>query len=242
MKLLVGLGNPGREHENQRHNVGFMAVDRIHDAHGFGPWRQKFRALVSEGRLGGEKVLLLKPQTYMNRSGDAVGEAVRFYKLSPEEVIVFHDELDLAPGRLRVKRGGGHAGHNGLRSIQSHIGADFWRVRIGIGHPGDKARVIGWVLGDFAKGDEAWRGPLLDAVAAEAPRLVAGDMTGFMNAVAARMGAAAPGRRKQPGRKTPQDKAPTGNARKASAPPAKDAEEDGSALSPLEKLVRRFSR
>ncbi len=241
MKLLVGLGNPGREHENQRHNVGFMAVDRIRETAGFGPWRRKFRSLASEGRIDGEKVLLLKPQTWMNRSGDAVAEAVRFYKLAPEEVIVFHDELDLAPGRLRVKRGGGHAGHNGLRSIQSHIGADFWRVRIGIGHPGDKARVVGWVLGDFTRADAEWREPLLEAVAAEAPRLVAGDMAGFMNAVAARTAGTMPGRREKKPPKTP----PAGQARKKEAPRMKGAEageEDAPATSPLERLVRRFSR
>ncbi len=183
MKLLVGLGNPGPKYAGHRHNVGFMAVDRIWASQGFSPWRRRFSGQVAEGRLAGERCLLLKPETYMNESGRAVGEAVRYYKLSPEDVIVIHDELDLKPGKLRVKTGGGHAGHNGLRSISAHIGADYRRLRIGIGHPGDKSRVQGYVLHDFSREDHDWLEPLLDAIAAHADRLVVGDDTGFLNAV-----------------------------------------------------------
>lgn len=184
MLLFVGLGNPEQKYANDRHNIGFMAVDAIAAAHGLAPWRSRFHGAVAEGQLGGEKVLLLKPATYMNRSGIAVGEAVRFYKLEPDRVFVFHDELDLAPGKLRVKLGGGLAGHNGLRSIAPAIGPDFWRVRLGIGHPGAKEKVTGHVLGAFSKADAAWLAPLLDAVADAAPLLARGDAPGFMSRVA----------------------------------------------------------
>jgi len=156
VRLFVGLGNPGAKYAHNRHNVGFMALEQIAADHGFSPWRGKFQGAFSEGRLGREKVILLKPETFMNLSGQSVGEAMRFYKLEPEDVTVFHDELDLAPRKIRVKQGGGHAGHNGLRSIHQHIGPDYWRVRIGIGHPGHKDRVSGYVLHDFAKADADW--------------------------------------------------------------------------------------
>ncbi|TBW34748.1 aminoacyl-tRNA hydrolase [Siculibacillus lacustris] len=184
MLLFVGLGNPGADYAGNRHNIGFMAVDAIVRRHGFSPWRAKFHGAVCEGTIAGEKVVALKPATYMNDSGRAVVACTGFYKIEPKDVIVFHDELDLAPGRLRVKIGGGHAGHNGLRSIQAHIGPDFRRIRLGIGHPGAKERVTGHVLGDFAKVDREWLEPLLDDVAAAVDKLVAGDDTGFMNAVA----------------------------------------------------------
>ncbi len=185
MLLMVGLGNPGPEYAGHRHNVGFMALDRIAEAHGFGPWRSKFRSRISEGQLGGGKVMLQKPETFMNRSGLAVAEAANFYKLALDDLLILHDELDLAPGRLRIKEGGGVAGHNGLRSIAQAIGTrDFKRVRIGIGHPGDKARVTGHVLGNFAKADKAWLEPLLDAVVSAAPLLAAGDDAGCMNKIA----------------------------------------------------------
>ena len=187
MKLFVGLGNPDPGYARHRHNIGFMAADAIAAAHGFGPWRAKFRGQIAEGRLGPEKVLLLKPGTYMNLSGDAVRAALQFYKLEPGDVAVFHDELDLAPGRVRVKTGGGTAGHNGLRSIDAHIGPDFTRVRLGIGHPGDKRLVSNHVLGDFAKADAEWVDDLLAAVAEGAPALAAGDTPGFLNAVSRRM-------------------------------------------------------
>ena len=187
MKLIAGLGNPGAKYAGHRHNIGFMAMDRIAGDHGFPPWRAKFRGLLSEGRLGGERAALLKPETYMNESGRAVGEAMRFFKLEPEEVIVLHDELDLAPGRCKVKDGGGHAGHNGLRSIHAHIGPDYRRVRLGIGHPGHKDRVAGYVLHDFARADEAWLDDLLRGVSDGAPALAEGDAGRFMNAVALRV-------------------------------------------------------
>lgn len=175
MLLLVGLGNPGEKYRRHRHNVGFMAVDRIADAFSFGPSRNKFQGELREGEIAGEKTLTLKPQTYMNDSGQSVGAAIRFYKLSPADVVVFHDELDLAAGKIKAKSGGGNAGHNGLRSIDDHIGNDFRRIRIGIGHPGDKARVTGHVLGDFAKADAEWLDPLLDALAKSAVFIAEGD-------------------------------------------------------------------
>jgi len=184
MLLLVGLGNPGDKYANHRHNVGFMAVDAIADAHGFGPSRAKFQGDLREGSIGAEKVLILKPQTFMNDSGQSVGEAARFYKIPPEDIIVFYDELDLAPGKIRMKTGGGAAGHNGIRSIDAHVGNDFKRVRIGIGHPGDKSRVTGHVLGDFAKADRDWLEPLLAAIAKSAPFLVDGNENRFQTNVA----------------------------------------------------------
>lgn len=152
MRLFVGLGNPGSGYSRNRHNIGFMAMDQIASDHGFGPWKSKFQGEVTEGRLGSDKVLLLKPGTFMNRSGQSVQAAMQFYKLEPSDVVVFHDELDLAPGKCRVKQGGGHAGHNGLRSIHGHIGEAYGRVRLGIGHPGHKDKVAGYVLHDFPEG------------------------------------------------------------------------------------------
>jgi len=183
MLLLVGLGNPGEKYKRHRHNVGFMAIDAIAEAHRFGPARNKFQAEMREGDIAGEKAVAVKPQTFMNDSGQSVGAAMRFYKLSPADVIVFHDELDLAAGKIKAKLGGGNAGHNGLRSIDEHIGADFRRVRIGIGHPGDKTRVTGHVLGDFAKSDHNWLNPLLAAIAKSASFLSEGDAR-FATAVA----------------------------------------------------------
>lgn len=184
MLLLVGLGNPGPSYRDNRHNVGFMAVDAIHDRWRLGPYRTKFHGDLADGTIAGGKVLVLKPQTYMNESGRAVQAVMTFYKLKPADLIVFHDELDLAAGKLRVKTGGGHAGHNGLRNIQAHIGPDFRRVRIGVGHPGDKNQVVGHVLKDFSKEDLQWRDKLLDAVADSADLLVSGDDAGFQNRVA----------------------------------------------------------
>ena len=175
MLLLVGLGNPGNKYADNRHNIGFMAVDEIVRRHGFAVARKRFQGLLCEGKLAGQKVLALKPQTFMNESGRSVGEAARFYKLPPEQIVVIHDELDLAPGKLRVKRGGGLAGHNGLRSLAAHIGKDFRRIRIGVGHPGDKGKVLSHVLRDFAKADDAWLDPLLAAMAQAAPLLVRDD-------------------------------------------------------------------
>lgn len=183
MRLVVGLGNPGAAYARNRHNIGFMAADALVRRHSFGPWRSKFQGEVADGAIDGERVLLLKPQTYMNLSGQSVAAAVRFHKIELNDVIVIHDELDLAPGRVRVKKGGGAGGHNGLRSIDAHLGPDYWRVRLGVGHPGEKDRVTGHVLNDFAKADEAWLTPLLDAVADAFPLLLAGDDNGFMNKV-----------------------------------------------------------
>ena len=184
MQLLVGLGNPGREHAENRHNVGFMALETIMARHGFARPKVRFSGVTAEGTIGGERVLALMPQTYMNDSGRSVGAAARFLKIEPAEVTVIYDELDLAPGRVRVKRGGGAGGHNGIRSIDAHLGRDYRRVRIGIGHPGDKDRVTGYVLSDFAKAErQGWVRETLDAVADAAPMLVAGDDAGFMNKV-----------------------------------------------------------
>lgn len=227
MQIFVGLGNPGAKYAGNRHNIGFMALDRIAADHGFGPWKAKFQAEIAEGVLGGEKVLLLKPQTFMNLSGQSVGEAMRFYKLEPEDVTVFHDELDLAPGKVRVKQAGGHAGHNGLRSIHQHITHDYQRVRLGIGHPGHKDKVSPYVLSDFAKADQDWLDDVLRGVADGAPDLAAGDAGKFMNAVALRT---APPRSSTSG---PSAKAPEPRA-EAPAAPAEDTR------SPLQRLADKF--
>mgnify|MGYP001614814814 CR=1 FL=1 len=187
MQIWVGLGNPGPQYAMQRHNVGFMAMDAIAAFHDFGPVKKQFQGWTQEGRLGSDKVLLLKPATFMNESGRAVRAALDFYKLGPDALTVFHDELDLAPMKLKVKQGGGTAGHNGLRSIDKHLGHDFRRVRIGIGHPGHKDRVTGYVLGNYHKTEIDALSDLLGAVAAEAPWLAAGDDVRFMNDVALRM-------------------------------------------------------
>jgi PTH1 family peptidyl-tRNA hydrolase len=183
MKLLVGLGNPGNQYQGNRHNIGFMALDAIARAHGITQFRTKHAGLLAEGSIGGEKVILLKPQTFMNRSGDSVQQAAKFYKIAPEDIIVFYDELDLAAGKVRVKVGGGNGGHNGLRSIDPQIGLNYKRVRMGIGHPG-KEFVTHHVLGDFAKADQAWLDPLLDAIGSHVGLLLKGDDSGFMNKLA----------------------------------------------------------
>ena len=185
MLLFVGLGNPGPKYERNRHNIGFLAVDSIVRRHRFSSWRRKFHGELADGLIAGEKVLALKPLTYMNASGESVQAAASFFKLAPVAITVFHDELDLAPGKLRVKQGGGAAGHNGLRSMDRMLGTpDYWRVRLGIGHPGIKDRVHGHVLGDFAKEDRDWLLPMLDAVADAAPLLATGKPEEFMTRVA----------------------------------------------------------
>lgn len=223
MRLFVGLGNPGPKYARHRHNIGFMAVDRIAADHGFAPWRGKFQGSLSEGRLGAEKVVLLKPETYMNKSGQSVGEAMRFFKLTPGDVVVFHDEIDLAPGKLRFKRGGGHAGHNGLRSLHAHIGDDYARVRMGVGHPGHKDKVPGYVLHDFPKADEAWLDDMLRGISDGAAALAEGDSGRFQNAVALRLN---PPRSSKTAETEPQANSPE--------PPVEDTR------SPLQRLVDRF--
>ncbi len=183
MKLLVGLGNPGAQYEGNRHNIGFMAVDAIASANGISGWKSKNSGLLAEGNIGPERVLLLKPQTFMNKSGDSVQKVASFYKIAPADIVVFYDELDLAPGKVRVKIGGGNGGHNGLRSIDPQIGLDYKRVRLGIGHPG-KEFVTHHVLGDFAKADKTWLDPLLEDIGRHAAMLLAGDDAGFMNKLA----------------------------------------------------------
>lgn len=226
MRLFVGLGNPGAKYARNRHNIGFMAVDRIAADHGFGPWKKAFSGLVSEGRLGLEKVVLLKPETFMNLSGQSVQGAVTFYKLALNEVLVFHDELDLAPGKMRVKQGGGHAGHNGLRSIHAHLGEAYGRVRMGIGHPGHKDAVAGYVLNDFAKADADWLDDLLRGISDGAAALAVGDLVKFQNAVALRV---AP-----PRSSTGVEKVAAAKPDPAPAPSA-EAER-----TPIQKLLDRF--
>jgi PTH1 family peptidyl-tRNA hydrolase len=195
MLIFAGLGNPGSKYQNNRHNIGFMAIDAIHRKLPFGPWSKKFKAEISEGEIDGEKVLLIKPQTFMNLSGESVGEAMRFYKLTPADITVFHDELDLPAAKVRVKIGGGHGGHNGLKSIAAHCGRDYRRVRLGIGHPGVKDLVHGHVLGDFAKVDGTWLDPLMDDIALNAGLLLKGDGSQFMNKLT---GNATPDSKKKP--------------------------------------------
>ena len=230
MQLWVGLGNPGAKYAGNRHNIGFMALDRIAEDQG-APWRAKFQGELAEVRFGSEKVWLLKPGTFMNLSGQSVGEAMRFHKLEPGDVTVFHDELDLAPGKMKLKQGGGHAGHNGLRSIHQHIGPDYARVRLGIGHPGHKDRVAGYVLSDFAKAEGDMLDDLLRGLLDGAPKLAAGDGPGFSNAVAMRT--------------TPQ-RPSGGKAAKIDAAPEPTPEPAGpepeeEKLSPLQRLARRFT-
>ena len=181
MFLFAGLGNPGPQYAGNRHNIGFMAVDCLVRRHRLSPWRRRFQGAVSEGEIGGQKVLALLPGTYMNESGRAVAEAMRFYKIPLENVVVFHDELDLPPAKLRIKKGGGNAGHNGLKSITAHCGNDYWRVRLGIGHPGDKSLVHSYVLSDFAKSERAWVEAICDACADYCEPLVAGKPEEFQN-------------------------------------------------------------
>jgi len=187
MQIWAGLGNPGAQYAMHRHNVGFMVADVIAETFSFAPWKARFQGLASEGRIGSDKILLTKPATFMNESGRSIGEAMRFFKLEPKDVTVFYDELDLDPFRVKVKRGGGAAGHNGIRSTIAHIGEDFRRVRLGIGHPGHKDRVTGYVLGNFAKAETDDLAHMLGAVATEAKWLADGDDVRFMNDVAMRM-------------------------------------------------------
>lgn len=227
MQLWVGLGNPGAKYRSNRHNIGYMAIDRISERHGFAAWRSKFQGSITEGRFGSDRVALLKPETFMNKSGQSVGEAMRYFKLAPEDILVFHDELDLAPGKLRIKDGGGHAGHNGLRSLHAHIGDSYRRVRLGIGHPGHKDRVPGYVLSNFAKADEAWLEELLAGIDEGAAALAHGDTSRFMNAVSLRTA---------PPRSSTSRERPS----KTSQKDTEDPPDEPNARSPLQKLLDRF--
>lgn len=227
MKLIVGLGNPGGKYARHRHNIGFMAVDRIAEDHGFAPWKGKFQGSVSEGRFGSDRAVLLKPETFMNNSGQSVQAAMQFYKLDPADVVVLHDEIDLAPGKVKHKVGGGHAGHNGLRSIHAHIGPDYARVRLGVGHPGHKDRVPGYVLHDFAKADENWLDDVLRGVSDGAGFLALGDAAKFMNAVALRV-------------TPPRSGTGTKGSAAAVAPKAEPAPAPEDSRSSLQKLMDRF--
>ncbi len=230
MRLFIGLGNPGAKYAGNRHNIGFMAIDRIAADHGFPAFRAKFQGLVSEGRLGTERVILLKPATFMNLSGQSVRAAMDFYKAEPADLVVFHDELDLAPGKCRAKTGGGHAGHNGLRSIHAHIGEAYSRVRLGIGHPGHKDRVADYVLSDFAKADQDWLDDLLRGISDGAVALAEGEAPAFLNAVSARTAPPRPSSGVRPPRATAD----------TSPPAAPSASTNDSPPSLLQRLADRF--
>ena len=236
MRLVVGLGNPGPKHRNNRHNIGFMAADEIVRRHGLSAPRAKFQGDVSEGQIGDERVIVLKPATFMNESGRAVGDAVRFYKLAPADVIVIYDEIDLVAAKLKVKQGGGNAGHNGLRSIDAHLGdKNYWRVRLGVGHPGDKAQVKNYVLGDFARGDQDWLTRELDAVAIELPALFEGRASDFMSRVAMAVHGAAQGDTQK--ETTPAGKAAAPNS---AAAPAASSEPDTAMGNALSRAMNRL--
>ena len=228
MKLFVGLGNPGPKYAGNRHNIGFMALERIAADHGFGAWKGKFQGEICEGRLGSEKVILLKPTTFMNKSGQSVGEAMRFYKLDSTDITVFHDEIDLAPAKLRCKAGGGHAGHNGLRSIHQHIGPHYDRVRMGVGHPGHKDKVPGYVLHDFAKAEQEWLDDVLQGLSDGAAHLAEGDTGRFLNAVSLRT---APPRSST---SKPKEKPAKPDPKPTEEPQTVDSR------SPLQKLIDKF--
>lgn len=226
MKLFTGLGNPGAKYARNRHNIGFMALDLIASDHGFSPWKSKFQGQVSEGKFGSTKVILLKPSTFMNLSGQSVGEAMRFYKLDSTDVIVFHDEIDLAPAKTKYKTGGGHAGHNGLRSIHQHIGPHYDRVRMGVGHPGHKDKVPSYVLHDFAKADESWLDDVLRGISDGALHLADDDAPKFLNKVALRV--------------APPRSSTTKPKPKPQAVPAAPPPEPVDARSAMQKLMDRF--
>lgn len=201
MLLIAGLGNPGAKYQDNRHNIGFKAVDAIHRRHNFSPWSKKFKSEIAEGDLGDGKVLLIKPQTFMNLSGEAIGDAMRFYKLTPADLVVIYDELDLPAGKARLKTGGGHGGHNGIKSIDAHCGKEYRRLRLGIGHPGVKDLVHNHVLGDFAKADQSWLDPLLDALSDNANMLVRGEDSQLMNKLALALGGKADEEKPRPDKK-----------------------------------------
>ena len=239
MLVFTGLGNPGAQYAGNRHNAGFMAVEAIARRHAFSPWTKKFHGLISEGQLAGEKIVLIKPQTFMNLSGQSVGEALRFYKLSPADLVVLYDELDLAPAKVRIKTGGGAGGHNGIRSLDQHVGKDYRRVRIGIGHPGVKELVHSYVLGDFAKSDRTWLEPLLDAIGEHAGLLASGDDNGFMNKITLtlRDRLQPTGENDRPPPKEPKAKAQSHIRQARPAAPAVKIPEGGPMAAMLKKLL-----
>lgn len=230
MILLTGLGNPGEKYAHNRHNIGFMAVDEIADRFEFGPERVKHQGLLREGRIGTEKALILKPQTFMNESGRSVAAVAQFYKIDEADIIVFHDELDLVPGKIRTKTGGGHAGHNGLRSIHAHLGPDYRRVRLGIGHPGDKSKVAGYVLRDFPKADQDWIGPLLASIGAEATWLAKGEDQRFQTAVAQATAGPKPDKPAKPAQHPAKSVSPRSNAAEKKA--------DDSPFAALKRMIK----
>lgn len=250
MKLIVGLGNPGAKYARNRHNIGFMVVEQIAADHDFAPWKAKHQGSLSEGRFGSTRAVLLRPETFMNKSGDSVAAAMRFYKLEPEDVIVLHDELDLAPGKVKFKVGGGHAGHNGLRSVHGHLGPEYGRVRLGIGHPGHKDRVAGYVLSDFAKAEADWLDDVLRGISDGAPHLAAGDSAKFMNAVSLRTAPARPSTgtrgpskvdaQKAGLRKSGLQRTGPSEATSTDVPKIKEPPEPRDERSPLQKLLGRF--
>jgi PTH1 family peptidyl-tRNA hydrolase len=230
MKLIVGLGNPGADYARQRHNVGFMALEAIADQAGGVSWRKKFQGQLADVKLDGVRCVLLKPQTFMNESGRSIQEAARFYKIEASDIVVIHDEVDLAPGKVRVKTGGGVAGHNGLKSVAAHLGPDFRRVRIGVGHPGHKEKVPGYVLHDFSKSDLSWLEPLLDDIAKAAPLLVRDDDANFMNQIA----------RGQSGAKPANAESKKPARRKSNAPAKPDSEQAAAGEGALTHMLRRL--
>ncbi|MEX0971265.1 MAG: aminoacyl-tRNA hydrolase [Paracoccaceae bacterium] len=234
MQLWVGLGNPGAKYARNRHNIGFMALDRIAADHGFSPWRSKFNGQVCDGRLDGVRITLLKPETFMNLSGQSVAPALGFFKLEIDALTVFHDELDLAPGKLRLKSGGGHAGHNGLRSIHAQCGEGYSRVRIGIGHPGNKAQVSSYVLTDFAKAESEGLDDLLRGMSDGAVKLANGDGPGFLNAVALRLS--------PPRSSNKPEKAPIAPLKPAAPKPEPEPEPKAQPVSKLRQLLEKFSK
>ena len=236
MLLIVGLGNPGRRYAGNRHNIGFMATDEIHRRHRFSAWRVRFEGEISEGQLDGEKAVILKPATYMNEFGRAVGQAMRFFKLTPADLVVIYDELDLPPGKLRLKTGGGNAGNKGIKSIEAHVGKEFRRLRLGIGHPGSKELVNGYVLHDFAKADREWLEPLLAAIADNAPLLAKGDDANFMNRVHL---ALADDEEEVPAKGARAKKQPSAAPAAADPPPGRGRSVGGALAAGLKKLLGR---
>ena len=243
MHLIVGLGNPGGKYARNRHNIGFLAIEEIARRNGFPPFRDKFKGLVSEGQIGGERVILLKPQTYMNSSGESVEAAAQFYKIDPAQITVIYDEIDLVPGKARVKIGGGAGGHNGIRSIDPRIGNAYRRVRLGVGHPGNKDAVMPWVLGDFSKADLVWLEPLLLALADNAAMLVTGDDNGLMNNLAIAVQGDGADREARPDTPDPtRKKAPVGQSHIRAArpkPPQVKPPEGGPMAALLAKVFKK---